>query len=76
MRAFYVGPAQPIEPDKANRILIPPDLRTEIGLERDVYLLGMGDMFQIYDTAIYRQRISDEAKRRFSEIFGEVASKL
>jgi len=35
--------------DSAGRILLAPELRSAVGLERDVMLLGMGSHFEIWD---------------------------
>ena len=43
--------------DKQGRILLPPTLRTEFGLKKDVVLNGMLDHFEIWDkTAWERER--------------------
>ena len=36
----------------AGRILIAPELRSAVGLQRDVMLLGMGSHFEIWDAAL------------------------
>ncbi len=46
---IFLGNAQDVELDSAGRILIPPELRTAVGLQRDVMLLGMGTHFEIWD---------------------------
>ncbi len=47
----FLGNACDVELDSAGRILIAPELRAAVGLERDVMLLGMGSHFEIWDAA-------------------------
>jgi MraZ protein len=46
---IFLGNAQDVELDSAGRILIAPELRAAVGLQRDVMLLGMGSHFEIWD---------------------------
>lgn len=48
---IFLGNASDVELDSAGRILIAPELRTAVGLQRDVMLLGMGSHFEIWDAA-------------------------
>lgn len=48
---IFLGNASDVELDSAGRILIAPELRAAVGLERDVMLLGMGSHFEIWDAA-------------------------
>ena len=48
---IFLGNACDVELDSAGRILISPELRQAVGLERDVMLLGMGTHFEIWDAA-------------------------
>ncbi|GGC81710.1 division/cell wall cluster transcriptional repressor MraZ [Undibacterium sp. TJN25] len=56
---IFLGNASDVEMDSAGRILIAPELRQAIGLQRDVMLLGMGSHFEIWDSA---KLAEDEAK--------------
>lgn len=56
---IFLGNASDVEMDGAGRILIAPELRQAIGLQRDVMLLGMGSHFEIWDSA---KLAEDEAK--------------
>ncbi|MES2073139.1 MAG: division/cell wall cluster transcriptional repressor MraZ [Pseudomonadota bacterium] len=56
---IFLGNASDVEMDGAGRILIAPELRQAIGLQRDVTLLGMGSHFEIWDSA---KLAEDEAK--------------
>jgi MraZ protein len=46
---IFLGNASDVEMDSAGRILIAPELRSAVGLERDVMLLGMGSHFEVWD---------------------------
>lgn len=48
-RRMYLGSAVDVEVDGSSRVLVPPELRAAVGLERDVMLLGMGDRFELWD---------------------------
>ena len=48
LRRVLFSKAQKVELDKNGRILVPPFLRTEIGLNGDVLLIGVGDYFEIW----------------------------
>lgn len=46
---IFLGNASDVELDTAGRILIAPELRAAVGLERETMLLGMGSHFEIWD---------------------------
>jgi len=46
---IFLGNACDVDMDTAGRILISPELRSAVGLTRDVMLLGMGSHFEIWD---------------------------
>ncbi len=48
---IFLGNASDVELDSAGRILIAPELRAAVGLERETMLLGMGSHFEIWDAA-------------------------
>ena len=52
-RRFFLGSAVDVEVDSAARVLVPPELRTRAGLDRDVLLLGMGQRLELWDAAKY-----------------------
>lgn len=52
--------------DKQGRILLPPTLRADHGLERDVVLIGMIDRVEIWEKDVWR-----EESRIGREVFGE-----
>lgn len=57
--------------DKQGRILLPPSLRTGMGLDKDVVLAGMLQHFEIWDKAAW-----DEETRHTRETFGDFSAGL
>lgn len=47
---IFLGNAADIDMDGAGRILITPELRSAVGLTREVMVLGMGSHFEIWDS--------------------------
>ena len=56
---IFLGNACDVELDSAGRVLISPELRSAVGLSRDVMLLGMGSHFEIWDAA----RLADDEQQ-------------
>jgi MraZ protein len=55
-RRFFIGSATEVEIDSAARVLIPPELRSWAGLEREVKFMGVGPHFELWDMARYEAR--------------------
>ncbi len=56
---FFIASAVECSLDKQGRILIPPHLREEVGIERDVILLGLLNRFEIWS----KERLEEELKQ-------------
>jgi MraZ protein len=56
---IFLGNANDVEIDSAGRILVSPELRTAVGLTKDIMLLGMGSHFEIWDPAKLAQDEAD-----------------
>jgi MraZ protein len=55
-RRLYIGSAQEVEIDSAGRVLIAPELREWAGMvSREVKLMGMGEYFELWDSARYAE---------------------
>ncbi len=52
-RRLYIGSASDVEIDGGSRVLVPPELRSWAGLEREVVFMGVGDKFELWDKARY-----------------------
>lgn len=46
---IFLGNACDVEMDSAGRILVAPELRSAVELDRDVMMLGMGTHFEVWD---------------------------
>ena len=52
---FMLAGAAKVEPDKQGRILLPQNLRTFAGLEKDVVLIGVAGRIEIWNKDIYEK---------------------
>jgi MraZ protein len=48
---ILLGNACDVEMDGSGRILVAPELRNAVGMQRDVMVLGMGSHFEIWDAS-------------------------
>lgn len=53
---IFLGSASDVELDSVGRILIAPELRSAVGLSRDVMMIGMGSHFEIWDPAVQAEK--------------------
>jgi MraZ protein len=67
---ILLGNASDVEFDSAGRLLIAPELRTAVGLTRDVMLLGMGSHFEIWDAS----KLDDSEAQAIAEGMPDVLS--
>jgi MraZ protein len=56
-----------VEPDSANRLMIPPSLLAYAGLEKDVTVTGSGQCLEVWDRAAYTA-YNEGVLSRFTEI--------
>lgn len=56
LQRLLLGHATEVELDSHARLLLPPELRSFAGLERDVVLLGLGRKFELWQQAIWDAR--------------------
>ena len=59
IRRKVIGPAQPVEIDKAGRIPVAQSLKEFAGLNRDCVVLGQSDYIEIWDDERYRSYLAD-----------------
>jgi MraZ protein len=52
-RRIFIASASHVDIDSASRVLVAPELREWAGIDRDVYLFGMGQRFELWDKARY-----------------------
>ena len=55
LQRVMLGSAIDVNADGSGRLLVPGDLRSLCGLNREVTLIGMGNHFELWDQAKYMQ---------------------
>jgi MraZ protein len=73
-RRIFIGGAHECLLDKQGRILIPPSLRQQAGLQKEVVLVGVLDHFEVWAKEIWAQedeKLQNDMKRE--ELRNEVA---
>ena len=48
-KRIFLGNAFDVDMDTAGRILIAPELRNAVAIQRDIMMLGMGSHFEVWD---------------------------
>lgn len=77
-KRYYFSGGVECSMDSQNRILIPQHLRDEVGIEREVVLVGMLKYFEIWDKA----RLDDELRKTrdnfesYSRLFSELSARV
>jgi MraZ protein len=71
---LVVGAVTPCFPDKQGRVLIPPSLRDEVGIVKDVMLLGVIDHVKIWDKDAWVR--DNQATRDNFGVFQESLTRL
>lgn len=61
MRRLLFSRAQELSLDAAGRVLIPPFLRDYAGLDSEVYVVGAGEYFEIWQAAKWEQQLQQVA---------------
>jgi len=64
--SVYIGEAQPCQPDKQGRILLPQWLRDHAALKGEVVFIGVGRKFQMFDPA-ERQKITETFRTKLRQ---------
>lgn len=70
LQRLVIGSASDTEIDSAGRVLVPGELRSAAGLERDVMLLGLGAHFELWDLA----RLAEQEKSQLARALPESAT--
>ncbi len=74
IRKFTAG-VKMVEVDKADRILIPKDLKIFAGLDKEIVISGVGEFFEIWDKEAYEANISthsDDFSALTEEVMGSI----
>lgn len=67
VQRFLSSGACEVEPDKQGRILVPANLRSHAGLDKDIIVAGVGSRAEIWD----KQRWEDNCAQLSSEMIAE-----
>jgi MraZ protein len=63
LKRFFFNASFDTELDAANRVMIPPQLMSYAGLEKEVVVTGSGECLEIWDRAGYTQNFEDVLTR-------------
>jgi len=73
----FIAPAEEVTLDKAGRVKLSPSLMKSMDLNRDCYLLGMGERLEIWDETVYErfeEERSAEVKQTWEGLGGTEAA--
>ena len=56
LKRLFVGYAREETPDAAGRVLVAPELREWAGLEKQVWLVGLGSHFELWSDARWKEQ--------------------
>ena len=73
LRYFTMGAAE-LEFDTAGRLLVPPNLKTYAGLEKDVLLVSVINKIEIWDKSKYQQFFESFTPEKYSDLAERVMS--
>lgn len=74
IRLFTAG-VKSIEVDRSQRILIPKDLKSFAGLEKEIVISGAGDFFEIWDKQAYEKNLATN-EENFASLSEEVMGNM
>lgn len=74
LKGLFIGHATDVELDSSGRILIPPTLRSYVGLEKKVVLVGQGRKFELWDEDAWNAK--RESWLSQDETTGEIPDEL
>jgi MraZ protein len=74
-RRYFLNGATPIELDSAGRLLLPKNLFSHAGLEKDIVLVSALDKIEIWDKEQYDKFFETMTDESFSAIANEVMNK-
>ena len=72
---YFLNGATFIETDSAGRLLIPPNLKEQAGLEKDIVLVARIKRIEIWDSNKYKQLFESFSEERYSNLANEVMNK-
>jgi len=72
---YFLNGATFIETDSAGRLLIPPNLKEQSGLQKDIVLVAKIKRIEIWDSNKYKQLFESFSEERYSNLANEVMNK-
>ena len=72
-KRFFLGNAMDVDMDGTGRVLVSPELRQAVGLDREVILLGMGNHFELWDKATYEAHEAQAMQAPMPDVFQDFA---
>jgi MraZ protein len=67
LRYFTMGAMQ-MDLDSAGRLLVPPNLKTHAGLEKDIVLVSVINKIEIWDKSKYQQFFESFSPEKYSDL--------
>lgn len=71
-KRIFLGNAVDVEMDGAGRLLVAPELRQGVGIDKDVTLLGMGTHFELWDRATHAAKEAEAMQAPPPESFKDL----
>jgi transcriptional regulator MraZ len=72
---IYISSAMDVLIDKAGRILVPQALRDQVGLEREIVVVGGRGKIRVYSQTAW-QEVFELARRRFPESRNRISEEI
>lgn len=69
LQRLLLGSAQDVEMDSAGRILVAPELRSAVGLDREAMLLGLGGHFELWNATELERLQAEELAQGMTDVF-------
>lgn len=69
LQRLLLGSAQDVEMDAAGRILVAPELRSAVGLDREAMLLGLGGHFELWNATELERIQAEELAQGVTDVF-------
>nr|WP_225214083.1 division/cell wall cluster transcriptional repressor MraZ [Comamonas sp. CMM02] len=72
-KRIFLGNAMDVDMDGTGRVLVAPELRQAVALDKEVILLGMGNHFELWDKATYEAHEAQAMQAPMPDVFQDFA---
>lgn len=72
---YFMSGTYDVELDKQGRVLLPQELRTKAGIDKNVVFIGNGDKAELWDETAYERYLKEESADDISRIAAELLDK-